>query len=164
MNETRDLVEPVSDRSYGVEGGRARGWETILFVEDEGFVREATREVLQSAGYKVLTAKTAAEAMRLYEEFGGEVELLLTDVVLPGETGPTLAQWLQKKDPALRVLLITGYAEQMGLRSEKQEELLAKPFSTPVLLKKLRQLLDCGRISPQEYEPAGPINSNGVGV
>ena len=60
------------------------GAETILFVEDEAFVRDVTCEVLQSAGYRVLTAKNAAEAMRLYEQNSGEVELLLSDVVLPG--------------------------------------------------------------------------------
>lgn len=154
MDGTTDLIEQGSERSHFLEDGHERSWETILFVEDEGFVREATREVLQSAGYQVLTAKTAAEAAHLYEQCGGEVELLLTDVVLPGETGPTLAQRLQKKDPALRVLLITGYAEQIRVCAEKPEELLAKPFTTVALLNRVRQVLDCGRTPPQKYETA----------
>lgn len=61
--------------------------KTILFVEDEALVRDVTCEVLRSAGYRVLTAKNGAEAVRLYEAFGDEVELLLSDVVLPGESG-----------------------------------------------------------------------------
>ena len=164
MDGTTDAIDQAIQQSHVPEVGHERDWETILFVEDEGFVREPIREVLQSAGYQVLTAKTAAEAARIYEQCRGAVDLLLTDVVLPGETGPTLAQRLQKKNPALRVLLITGYAAQMGLRAEKTQELLAKPFSTFALLKKVRQVLDCGRIPPQECEPATQVNLNGVGV
>jgi two-component system, cell cycle sensor histidine kinase and response regulator CckA len=115
---------------------------TILLVEDEAFVREVTREVLRSAGYRVLTAKNAGEAMRIYEARGHEVELLLSDVVLPGESGRVLAGRLRRENPWLKILLVTGYAEQMGLRGTMQEECLAKPFSTEVLLERVRQLLD----------------------
>jgi two-component system, cell cycle sensor histidine kinase and response regulator CckA len=116
--------------------------ETILFVEDEAFVREVTCEVLQSAGYRVLTAKNAVEAECIYDARRGDVELLLTDVVLPGETGRALAGRLRRGNPGLRVLLVTGYAEQMGLQEAMPEECLAKPFSTEVLLRRVRQLLD----------------------
>jgi CheY-like chemotaxis protein len=118
------------------------GAETILFVEDEAFVRNVTCEVLQSAGYQVLPAKNAAEAMHLYEQNAGEVDLLLSDVVLPGETGWALACKLRRENPVLAILLITGYAEQMGLREARPEEFLAKPFSTETLLRRVRQLLD----------------------
>ena len=116
--------------------------ETILFVEDEAFVREVTGEVLRSAGYRVLTAKNATEATGVYDQRRGEVELLLTDVVLPGETGRALAGRLRRENPGLKVLLVTGYAEQMGLREAMREECLAKPFSTEVLLRRVRQVLD----------------------
>lgn len=116
--------------------------QTILFVEDEAFVREVTCEVLRAAGYRVLTAKNAAEAMRIYEARGDEVELLLSDVVLPGESGRVLAGKLRRQNPWLKILLVTGYAEQMGLRDATQEECLAKPFSTEMLLARVRQLLD----------------------
>lgn len=116
--------------------------ETILFVEDEAFVRDVTCEVLRSAGYRVLAARNAAEAVGIYEARGGEVELLLSDVVLPGETGPAMARRLRREHPELKVLLVTGYAEQMGLLEGKQEEFLAKPFSTEALLRKVRQVLD----------------------
>ena len=117
---------------------------TILFVEDETFVRDVTCEVLRSAGYRVLTAKNAAEAGRLYHEHRSEVELLLSDVVLPGETGRVLAGRLRRENSKLKILLVTGYAEQMGLRESKLEECLAKPFSAEVLLRTVRQLLDRG--------------------
>lgn len=120
--------------------------QTILLVEDEAFVREVTGEVLRSAGYRVLTAKNAAEAMRIYEARGDEVELLLSDVVLPGESGRVLAERLRRENPWLKILLVTGYAEHMGPRDTLQEECLAKPFSTEVLLGRVRQLLDWVRL------------------
>jgi two-component system cell cycle sensor histidine kinase/response regulator CckA len=116
--------------------------ETILFVEDEAFVRDVTCEVLRSAGYRVLTAKNAVEAGGIYDARRGDVGLVLTDVVLPGETGRALAGRLRRGNPRLKVLLVTGYAEQMGLQEAVPEECLAKPFSTEVLLRRVRQLLD----------------------
>ncbi|HSY92592.1 MAG TPA: response regulator [Candidatus Binatus sp.] len=116
--------------------------ETILLVEDEAFVRDVTCEVLRSAGYRVLAARNAADAVSMYEARSGEVELLLSDVVLPGETGPAMARRLRREHPELKVLFVTGYAEQMGLLEGKQEEFLAKPFSAEALLRKVRQVLD----------------------
>lgn len=116
--------------------------ETILFVEDEAFVREVTCEVLQSAGYGVLTAKNAAEAALLYDQRRGEIQLLLTDVVLPGETGRSLALKLKRQNPKLKILFVTGYAEQMALQEANSEECLSKPFSTEVLLRRVRLVLD----------------------
>lgn len=142
--QTTEKFEETIRSSRAAESQTSRGAETILFVEDEAFVREVTCEVLQSAGYCVLPAKSAKEAIRLYEQNCGEVELLLSDVVLPGETGWWLACKLRRKNPFLKVLLVTGYAEQMGLREGKPEEFLAKPFSAETLLRRVRQLLDRG--------------------
>ena len=95
---------------------------TILLVEDESFVREVTCEVLRSAGYRVLPARDAAEAMRFYELRRGNVDLLLSDVILPGETGPALAGTLRKKNPTLKVLLVSGYGEQIAKLEVEGEE------------------------------------------
>jgi two-component system, cell cycle sensor histidine kinase and response regulator CckA len=141
-SETTETLEEASRWSVAADKDMLSGAQTILFVEDEAFVRDVTCEVLRSAGYRVLTAKNAAEAMRLYEARGSEVELLLSDVVLPGESGRAFAGRLRQQHPRLKVLLVTGYAEQMGLRDGLQEECLAKPFSTEVLLGRVRQLLD----------------------
>jgi two-component system cell cycle sensor histidine kinase/response regulator CckA len=128
------------------------GAETILLVEDDAFVRDVTVEVLRSAGYEVLIAKNAAEAAGVYSARPGGVKLLLSDVVLPGENGRALARRLQRENPELKVLLITGYAEQMGLQGvqeqeqeeeqgEDEEQCLAKPFSTDILLRRVRRML-----------------------
>lgn len=143
------MTETLEDANQWCRGAgeeTLRGAETILFVEDEAFVRDVTVEVLRSAGYRVLAAKNATEAIRSYDARRGEVKLLLTDVVLPGETGLALAGRLRREDPDLKVLLVTGYAERMGRRAEKHEECLAKPFSTEVLLRSVRRLLDDGEI------------------
>jgi len=128
--------------------GRSRATRrTILLVEDEAFVREVTCEVLQSAGYRVLTAGSAAEALRVYAETGSGVSLLLTDVILPNQTGLTLAAILRRKDAQLKVLYVTGYAEQMNARRPEEEDFLAKPFPADVLLQKVRRLLDSTEFS-----------------
>jgi CheY-like chemotaxis protein len=138
-NELRE--EAGEQRRAGAE---LVGAETILLVEDEAFVREVTVEVLRSAGYEVLAAKNAAEAGSIYSARRG-VDLLLSDVVLPGENGRALARRMRRENPELKVLLVTGYAEQMGLQrtqEEAEEECLAKPFSTEVLLRTVRRMLD----------------------
>jgi two-component system, cell cycle sensor histidine kinase and response regulator CckA len=116
--------------------------ETILFVEDEDFVRDVTGEVLRSGGYRVLAARNASEAHATYNEYRGEIDLLLSDVILPGESGRVLAKKLKLENPALAILLVTGYAEQMGNQEAEHLQWLAKPFSTEILIRKIKQLLD----------------------
>jgi two-component system, cell cycle sensor histidine kinase and response regulator CckA len=124
-------------------GTEASGTQTVLLVEDEPFVRSVASEVLRAAGYRVLIAKDAKEASRAYDARFRAVDLLLTDIILPGENGRALAVRLRRENPRLKVLLITGYVEQMGQESGGIEECLAKPFSVDVLLRKVRQILDC---------------------
>jgi CheY-like chemotaxis protein len=144
--QTMDRVEEAGGWNCVAEKETLGGTETILFVEDEAFVREVTSQVLRSAGYRVLTATNAVEALHLYDQPSNEVGLLLTDVVLPGETGRGLAARLVQRNPALNILLVTGYTEQMGLQDGDQEECLAKPFSSEVLLRRVRQQLDRSRL------------------
>jgi len=125
-----DVVHPTHEKA------------TILFVEDENFVREVTAEVLRSAGYTVLAAKDAIDAVRRYGHWLERIDLLLTDVILPGETGCALASRLRGENSNLKVLFVTGYPEQMGRPDSAHEALLAKPFSTGALLKSVRCLLD----------------------
>jgi two-component system, cell cycle sensor histidine kinase and response regulator CckA len=133
-------------------GAEGRATQTVLFVEDEAFVRGVASEVLSSAGYRVLVAKDASEAVRTYEAQLGEVDLLLSDVILPGESGRELAARLRRDNPRLKVLLITGYVEQMPLHAAGGEECLAKPFSVDVLLRKVRQVLDCRETPEAEQD------------
>jgi two-component system cell cycle sensor histidine kinase/response regulator CckA len=140
--QTREVPEETSEWYRSADEETLTGTETILFVEDEAFVRDVTCEVLQSAGYRVLTATNAAEAICIYDARGGDIDLLLTDVILRGETGRALAGRFRRENPGLKVLLVSGYAEQLGLLEAMQEKYLAKPFSTEGLLRQVRQLLD----------------------
>lgn len=121
------------------------GAEAILLVEDEAFVREVAWEVLSAAGYRVLSAKNAEEALEIYGS--QEVRLLLTDVILPGVNGFALAKRLKQENPGLKVLLVTGYAEQMSVIEAADEECLAKPFSADALVRRVRQMLEIGEPS-----------------
>jgi len=145
--QTVETAEETAACCRGIAADPLAGGETILFVEDEAFVREVTSVVLRSAGYRVLTAKDAAAAAGMYDLQSGDVDLLLTDVVLPGESGRALADRLKRACPELKVLLITGYAEQMRLEAAATDGCLAKPFSVGVLLRKVRQVLDPGGVT-----------------
>lgn len=115
----------------------------ILLVEDEAFVRRVTAEVLSSVGYHLLLAASANEALEVCHANGGRVNLLLTDLVLPGNSGRELARDCRALYPGMRVLFISGYAEQQALCqiSGESHEYLAKPFSTDALLNKVREIL-----------------------
>jgi DNA-binding NtrC family response regulator len=86
-----------------------RGRGTILLVEDEAFLRDATCDILESAGYRVLKTQNAAEAISAFSEYNAIVRLLLTDVVLPGQNGRDLANELRSVSPKLRIIFISGY-------------------------------------------------------
>jgi CheY-like chemotaxis protein len=121
--------------------------EIILLVEDEAFVRTVTSEVLESAGYRVRLAASAAEALeRLGEQMPGSefVDLLLADVVLPGKSGYELSQEFAALCPAGKILLMTGYAEHLAWCHQFVNErlYLAKPFSADTLLRQVRAALD----------------------
>jgi CheY-like chemotaxis protein len=120
------------------------GSETVLLVEDEALVRRAIQEALQSAGYRVITAENAANALDAYHECSVPVDLLLSDVVMLGISGHELAESLFALCPHLRIMLISGYIEQLSPRelSPFRKEYLAKPFSISTLLKRIREALD----------------------
>lgn len=127
--------------------------KTILLVEDEAFVRQVAAEVLRAEGHTVVTARNAVEAREAFHRWGSRVDLLLTDVVLPGDSGRQLSMQLRRENPRLRVLLVTGYAEQMALPETAKEECLAKPFCSHVLLDRVRKLLDCSALQNLKEDP-----------
>jgi two-component system cell cycle sensor histidine kinase/response regulator CckA len=120
------------------------GSETILFVEDETFVRSVAAEVLESAGYRVIVAGSAAEALQASRNCSPPIDLLVADVVLPGMNGRKLAEHLEALHPSARILLISGYPEQLALCevSSGNGKFLAKPFSIHSLLRAVRDALD----------------------
>lgn len=114
----------------------------ILLVEDEPFVREATRCILEGADFKVLTAEDATAALHVYEECGRAIDLLMTDMVLPGRTGEELGQDLRQRSPHIKVLVTSGYSSSEGAFDEPatQTHFLAKPYSRRGLLDKVDEI------------------------
>ncbi len=122
------------------------GTETVLVVEDEPAVRLSTRSVLEQQGYRVLEAANGPEALKLWEHQAGEVELLVTDIVMPGGiTGRDLAARLRERQPGLRVIFSSGYsAETVGgdLLAQGTQHFLQKPYPPQELLRAVRRCLD----------------------
>ncbi len=129
-------------------GALRGGDETILLVEDEEAVRTLTRRVLEQQGYRVLSAVNGEAALELLEEFALPLQLLLTDVVMPGMSGIELAERLSAERPGLRRLFMSGYAantlEHPAL-FERDSTFLQKPFTTTQLVRRVREILDAGR-------------------
>jgi two-component system cell cycle sensor histidine kinase/response regulator CckA len=125
-----------------------RGTETILLVEDDSQVRTLARTMLAACGYTVLVAASGEEALRLAAAYDGPLHLLLTDVVMPGLSGPELAARLVAERPGLPVLYISGYTddrlERHGLPNATTA-FLSKPFTAEALARAVRQVLDIGR-------------------
>jgi DNA-binding response OmpR family regulator len=116
-----------------------------LLVEDEELVRNLAHMVLQHQGYRVLVAGLGAEAQRLASEHPGPIELLVTDVVMPGMSGRQLAQELAHSRPKMKVLYLSGYTpDAVGRHGvfENQTVLLQKPFTPDELAQKVRNVLD----------------------
>jgi two-component system, cell cycle sensor histidine kinase and response regulator CckA len=123
----------------------ARALETVLLVEDEAVLRNLAQEILEMSGYRVLLAATGAEALRISEQYAGEVHILLTDVVMPGMSGPELETKLKAQRPAIKVLFMSGYTDeaivQHGVLNENVD-FIQKPFTAISLIKKIREVLD----------------------
>ncbi|MBK8057931.1 MAG: PAS domain S-box protein [Gemmatimonadetes bacterium] len=134
--------EPQS--ADAVRGGR----ETILLVEDEAMLRSVTRDMLERLGYRVLTADTAVQAVATWNASQGRIDLLMTDLVMPGgRTGRQLAEELLAQAPTLRVLFSTGYSPDvvgapLDLRAGRG--LLQKPYTAAGLARAVRRVLDVG--------------------
>jgi two-component system cell cycle sensor histidine kinase/response regulator CckA len=116
---------------------------TILLVEDEPFVREATSGILRRAGFEVLPAENARQALQVYEDCAERIDLVMTDMMMPGATGQQLSCDLRRHSPDLPVLLTSGYSNQEfdvevpALRTF----FLAKPYCRRTLLEKIENIL-----------------------
>jgi PAS domain S-box-containing protein len=121
------------------------GIETILLVEDDEALRKVTTSLLQMSGYKVLEANNAASATELSHRHEGEIALLLTDVIMPGKSGPDLALDVKRDRPDISILYASGYTGDIIAHQGVLDPgitLLSKPFSKETLLNTVRTVLD----------------------
>ena len=119
--------------------------ETVLVVDDEAGIRGLMRKILRREGYRVLEAGSAEEALTIAVSHGNAIQLLLTDVMLPGMSGPDLARRMFESSPSLKVLYISGYTGDEAVRRGEYPpgaQFLAKPFTLGALVSGVRNVLD----------------------
>jgi len=136
---------PEAPRASGGRTEVPGGKETVLLVEDETALRELTRGLLEAAGYTVLEATNVEDAIRLAESAHCKIDLLLTDVVMPGMDGHELSKRLTSNCPSLKVLYMSGYTDDVIVHKgvlNRGTTLLQKPFGRAGLLGKVREVLD----------------------
>ena len=136
----------VDERLKDTQGQEAsKGSETILLVEDSKLLAKVTRDFLVSAGYRVLVAAEASEALHVAEEYPGRIHLLLTDVVMPHMNGRELSEQLLKKRPEVKVLFMSGHTAgviSQNVLIAEDVAFIEKPFTHEALGRKIRLLLD----------------------
>jgi CheY-like chemotaxis protein len=123
------------------------GAETVLLVEDEPALRDLIKFALTESGFTVLDVPSPADALALSRGHTGPLQLLLTDVIMPGMDGPALAKQVQKERPDIKVLFMSGYATNFIMHDgavDAGTNFLEKPFHPRTLLSKVREVLDSG--------------------
>ena len=136
-----ELVEPVAPAP---EPAGHPGSETILLVEDEDVVRDLTRRVLERQGYTVLACADGMQAVALAELNDRRIDLLLTDVVMPGMRGYDVAKRVAGTRPTIKILYMSGYAEEalVGQPAFAASALIEKPFAVDALARRVRETLE----------------------
>jgi len=139
----------------GAEGGLGESAEnpggTILLAEDDDQLRHLARKILEGAGWTVLAARDGSEALGLAAELDGPIDLLVTDIVMPGMSGPQLHAALCEKRPSVPALFMTGYADRQALPDEGSA-ILQKPFSAHALAARVRDMISA--VANSRVEPA----------
>ena len=136
-------VDRLADEEPTSKIAALGGTETLLVVEDEAEVRQMIGAILSAHGYRALQTGNGKEALRVFAQQSGRVDLLISDVVLPGMRGTEVAESLRKQDPLLRVLFISGYMDPTTMAPAFQSgaHYLQKPFQPEELVRKVRQVL-----------------------
>jgi two-component system, cell cycle sensor histidine kinase and response regulator CckA len=139
----RERIAPAQSRRYNW-GAMAEEKKTILVVDDEPEIRKLVGAMVGGAGYTAITADSGEHALTLVKKLKDPLELLITDVVQPGMSGPMLADKLAAIQPDLKVLYISGYDNTHVVQKyvvEKGHALLPKPFTVDELRKKVDEML-----------------------
>ena len=139
------VARPPDPRPEPVVAPLLRGSETVLLVEDDEMVLVLAQVVLEAQHYKVLPARNAEQAIELVRHHAQEIDVVLTDTVMPGMGGPALAERLLQLRPGLRVIVTSGYAgrgQEFIQSLGSQAAFLQKPYTPDMLTKKLREVLD----------------------
>jgi two-component system, cell cycle sensor histidine kinase and response regulator CckA len=135
----------VSEKTIQTLESLPVGTETILLVDDEPMVRDIATQTLEAQGYRVIAASNGAEALHLQSQWEGEIDLLLTDVVMPLMSGKELAQRLTELRPKTRVLYMSGYTQNVVVQEGILKPgvlLLTKPFTSALLCNKVKEALN----------------------
>jgi two-component system, cell cycle sensor histidine kinase and response regulator CckA len=133
--------EPVVARKTTMAETHRRGSGTILLAEDEPLLRELGQTILTQAGYEVLTAPNPEALKSFVAEYAGKIDLLLTDVVMPGMSGPELVRVVKARWPEVRVLYMSGYADDEIEDLDRDAGFLQKPFTPAELTEKIAEVL-----------------------
>ena len=156
---TFTLYLPHADRGLCVAGESAPSHATIMVVEDEADVRQVLCDVLSRAGYAVIEASEGREAVRLAAQHEGRIDLVITDMIMPSMTGWEVARQVVAARPETKILVISGYADDVNLEhgvSSSQVAFLAKPFAPTALRHKVREVLGDSHGPAGDPPPADP--------
>jgi len=139
------VKESVDTKAETPQDDCARGTETILLVEDSDTVRKLARKLLLADGYTVLDAPSGDDGWQISEQYKGPIDLLLTDLVMPGTSGREIAQRLAARRPRMSVLYMSGYTDDAIVRHrvlDSTAPFIQKPFTRYALIRKVREVLD----------------------
>jgi CheY-like chemotaxis protein len=142
LPRVEDALEPAG--AVGALSSHSGGSETVLLVEDEESVRQLVRETLEAKGYKVLEADHGEAALRIVAEYSDSIDILITDVVMPGMSGRELSARLCASCPQIKVLYLSGYTEDAIAHEgvlDSGTAFLQKPFTLQMLSRKVREVL-----------------------
>jgi len=144
LEPVAEPVAPASDSAAAKPRSDLTGHGTILLVEDEDGLRSLNARGLRSRGYTVLEAANGIEALETLEEQSGEVDLVVSDVVMPEMDGPTLLKAMRERNPDLKIIFVSGYAEDAFARSlpeNQQFSFLPKPFTLSQLVAQVKETM-----------------------
>lgn len=144
------LASPAPAQAFSTADARAA--ETILLVEDDEGLRVLLRRVLEGQGYRVLEAVDGLDATTRWLDDAGRIDLLLTDIVMPGRNGADVARLFRESNPALRVVFVSGYVDSTifkGVVVDEHTAIIQKPYLPSVLVRQIRHMLGRREAGPQ---------------